>query len=147
MIVIASDHGGFNLKETIKNHLISKGTPVVDVGTSSAQEACDYPNKAKEACELLLGEGHEFAILVCGTGIGMSITANKIHGIRAAVCGDYFSAKATRAHNNSNVLCLGERVVGPGLALELVDVFLATKFEGGRHQNRVNLISEIESKY
>ncbi|MFI3226736.1 MAG: ribose 5-phosphate isomerase B [Clostridia bacterium] len=144
-IVIGSDHGGFNLKETIKAHLTAKGYDVLDVGTHDTS-SCDYPNIAKEACDKIIDGTCENGILVCGTGIGISIAANKVKGIRAAACQDFFAAKYTRLHNNANVLCLGERITGVGTALEMVDVFLDTEFEqGGRHQTRIDLISKIEN--
>lgn len=143
-IALGSDHGGYNLKEAIKIYLQENGHSVLDVGCHST-ESCDYPYIAKEACEKILNKTCETGILVCGTGIGISIAANKIHGIRAAACQDYFAAKFTRLHNDANVLCLGERITGEGTALELVDVFLNTDFEqGGRHNIRVDLISKLE---
>lgn len=145
MLAIASDHGGFSLKESIKAHLDKVGVTYRDFGTSGT-ESCDYPVFAKAACKAVLGGDCHLAVLVCGTGIGMSLAANKIHGIRAAVCSDYFSAKMTRAHNNANVLCLGERVVGTGLANELVDIFLSTEYEGGRHARRVDMLTDIEKE-
>ncbi len=114
-----------------------------DVGCYDEQ-SCDYPDIAKTACQTILDGKSEKAILVCGTGIGMSIAANKIKGIRAAVCTDEYSVKYTRLHNNTNVLCLGARVTGAGLACELVEIFLKTDFEGGRHQRRVDKICMLE---
>ena len=111
------------------------------MGTYSP-ESCDYPIIAKKVARAVAKGDFEKGILVCGTGIGMSMAANKVKGIRAAVCGDTFSARATRAHNNANILCLGQRVVGEGLALDIVDIWLTTKFEGGRHERRVNMIEE-----
>ena len=145
MIAIGSDHGGVNLKALIKNFVESKGYEAVDFGTFD-NASCDYPDYAKKVCDAVVDGEAECGILVCGTGIGMSLAANKVKGIRAAVCGDYFSAKFTRAHNDSNILCLGQRVVGEGLAIELVKIFLATEFEGGRHATRVNKIEEIENE-
>ena len=129
-IAIGCDHAGPELKAEILAHLDEKGVEYTDFGIQ-AGEKVDYPDK-------------EMGILICGTGIGMSMSANKIKGIRAACCSDYFSAKYTRAHNDANVLCIGARVLGAGLAIELVDVFLETEFEGGRHQRRVDKISELE---
>lgn len=144
-IVLGADHGGFALKEAIKKHLIQKGLEVLDVGTFDTN-SCDYPNIAKEACQKIVDNTCECGILVCGTGIGISIAANKVSGIRAASCQDFFAAKYTRLHNNSNVLCLGERITGIGSALEMVDVFLNTDFEqGGRHQSRIDLITKMEN--
>lgn len=138
-VVIGSDHGGFEYKEEIKKFLLEKGYKIIDVGTNS-KESCDYPVFAKEAAQKIINGEADRGILICGTGIGMSITANKFKGIRAALCGDTFSARATRAHNNSNILCLGERVIGLGLALDIVNIWLNTEYEGGRHQKRIDMI-------
>ena len=143
MIALASDHGGYALKETIKQHLDERNISYKDFGCFS-EASVDYPDMAKLACEAVVSGECEKALLFCGTGIGISIAANKIKGIRAACCSDYFSAKYTRLHNDANALCLGGRVVGPGLAVELVDVFLNTPFEGGRHQGRIDKISALE---
>ena len=143
MIAIAADHGGFALKEEIKKYLDSQNIEYKDFGTYST-ESCDYPLMAKAACLSVVGGECEKALLFCGTGIGISMAANKIKGIRAACCSDYFSAKYTRLHNDANALCLGGRVVGVGLAVELVDVFLHTAFEGGRHQRRIQQIADLE---
>lgn len=143
MIYLGADHGGFELKEAIKQHLLGQGYEVEDCGTHSAKSV-DYAPIAQATCEKLLADEGSLGILCCGTGIGISMAANKVHGIRAACCSDYFSAKYTRLHNNANVLCMGGRVVGAGLACELVDVFLNTEFEGGRHQRRVDQITAIE---
>lgn len=142
-IAIGCDHAGPELKAEILAHLDEKGIEYTDFGIQ-AGEKVDYPDKAKEVCEKVAAGEYEMGILICGTGIGMSMSANKIKGIRAACCSDYFSAKYTRAHNDANVLCIGARVLGAGLAIELVDVFLETKFEGGRHQRRIDKISELE---
>ena len=145
MIAIASDHGGYTHKEAIKKFLEEKGYEYKDFGTDS-EKSCDYADFAK-AVALSVKKGEcEKGILVCGTGIGMSLAANKVKGIRAALCSDYFSAKYTRLHNDSNIICLGQRVVGEGLALELVDVFLKTGFEGGRHADRIAKIAKIEEE-
>ena len=137
-IIIGSDHGGFRLKCDIIKHLKELGYEVFDKGCYS-EESCDYPVIAKAvAQEVLKTSGR--AILVCGTGIGMSITANRFDGIRASHCTDTFSARMTRMHNDSNVLCLGERITGTGLALDIVDIWLDTGFEGGRHKNRIDMI-------
>lgn len=146
MLAIGSDHGGFELKEAIVKHLENKGVEFKDFGTYDAASV-DYPDIASKVCKSILSGESESGILVCGTGIGISIAANKHKGIRAAVCSDEFSAKYTRLHNNANVLCLGGRVVGAGLATELVDIFLNTGFEGGRHQTRLDKITEIENEY
>ena len=146
MIAIASDHAGYPLMEAIKAHLEERGIEYKDFGSFTG-ESCDYPMMAKVACESVAAGECEKALLCCGTGIGISIAANKVRGIRAACCSDYFSAKYTRLHNDANVLCMGARVIGAGAALELVDVFLDTEFEGGRHARRVNQIAEIEAEY
>lgn len=143
MIFLGADHGGFLLKESIKKFLEKKGVEYKDCGTYS-EESCDYPDIAKNVCSKLDLNSNDKALLFCGTGIGISITANKIKGIRAACCSDYFSAKYTRLHNNANTLCLGGRIVGTGLAEELVEVFINTEFEGGRHQDRIDKINIIE---
>lgn len=144
MIVIASDHAGFPLKEEIRKHLDEKGIEYIDAGCYSP-ERFDYALSAQKACDMIIDGKAERGILVCGTGIGISMAANKVKGIRAAACSDYFSTKYTRAHNDANCLCLGARVVGAGLAIELVDVFLNTEFEGGRHQTRIDQITAIEN--
>lgn len=138
MIAVASDHAGYELKEKIKAYLIDNGFAIEDFGTNST-ESCDYPVFAKKLCQAVQSGKCEKGILVCGTGIGMSMVANKQKGIRAAACSDYFSAKFTRMHNDANVLCLGARVIGEGLACELVDVFIKTDFEGGKHQRRIDM--------
>ncbi|MBU5676586.1 ribose 5-phosphate isomerase B [Alkaliphilus sp. MSJ-5] len=145
-IAIGSDHGGYGLKELIKKHLQEKGFDIKDFGTDSIAST-DYPDFARSVGEAVVAEEFDRGILVCGTGIGISIAANKVPGVRCALVGDCFSAKATRQHNNANIIALGERVVGPGLALEIVDTWLGTEFEGGRHQNRIDKITEIERKY
>ena len=137
-IIIGSDHGGFNLKTSIVKHLENNGVEVVDLGCYSL-ESCDYPVVAKAVAERVLNTG-EKGILVCGTGIGVSIAANRFEGIRASHCTDTFTARMTRMHNDSNILCLGERVTGIGLALDIVDILLNTPFEGGRHQKRIDMI-------
>ncbi|MCC8072798.1 MAG: ribose 5-phosphate isomerase B [Clostridiales bacterium] len=144
MIVLGSDHAGFPLKEEIKEYLKSKGIDCTDVGCFTP-ESCDYAISAQKACDKIISGECELGILCCGTGVGISIAANKVKGIRACSCSDYFSAKYTRMHNDANVLCLGARVLGSGLAIEMVDVFLNTEFEGGRHQRRVDEITAIEN--
>ncbi len=144
MIAIGSDHAGFPLKEEIKKFLDEKNIAYTDVGAYSA-ESCDYAVSAQKACDKVVSGECEKAILVCGTGIGISMAANKVKGIRAAACSDYFGAKYTRLHNDANCLCLGARITGAGEAIELVDVFLSTEFEGGRHQRRIDQIADIEN--
>ena len=146
VIAIGCDHGGFNLKKTVMEYLHQNGIAYVDFGTYSA-DSCDYPDIAEKVCDAIVSGECGGGILVCGTGIGMSIAANKVKGIRAACCSDTFSARLTRMHNDANVLCMGERVVGPGLALDLVDAFISAEFEdGGRHTGRVEKIKAIESR-
>ena len=142
-ITIGCDHAGFGLKQTVIAHLKELGMEVIDVGTNST-ESCDYPDFAHAVCKNIQDGVTELGILICGTGVGMSIAANKHRGIRAAVCSDTFSARLTRQHNDNNVLCFGERVVGPGLACDLVDNFLGAEFEGGKHQRRVDKITAAE---
>ena len=142
-IVIGSDHGGIHLKEVLKQHLAERGIEVDDAGTYT-EESCDYPDIAVKVCREITEGKAERGILVCGTGIGMSMAANKVNGIRAALCGDVFSATMSREHNNANVICLGERVLGPGLAVCILDAWLDTEVAGGRHARRVNKIMDIE---
>jgi ribose 5-phosphate isomerase B len=142
-IIIGADSAGFELKELLKEHLTEQGFRVLDVGCDSTA-SCHYPIFASAVATAVQADRDALGILVCGTGIGMSMVANKYHGIRAAVCGDTFSARMTRMHNDANVLCLGGRVVGLGLALDMVDLFIETEFEGGRHTARVEMIAEIE---
>lgn len=144
-IVIGCDHGGLELKNEIITHLKKRGIEVSDVGTYTS-DSCNYPDYAKLLCAKIQSGEYERGILVCGTGIGMSIAANKHNGIRAACCSDTFSARMTRMHNDANVLCLGGRVVGAGLACDMVDLFVDTEFEGGRHSIRVEMLSDIENK-
>ena len=145
MIAIGSDHGGYLLKEEIKKHLKEKGYEFEDFGTDSTA-SCDYPVYAEKVCRAVQSGECEKGILICGTGIGMSMCANKCKGIRAAVCGDHFSAEFTRKHNNANVLCLGARVIGAGVAMQLVDIFLTTEYEGGRHDKRVEMMMQLENE-
>lgn len=146
MIVLGSDHGGFQLKQEIKKHLDEKNISYIDVGCPD-ENLVDYPDIAKEACSHVTSGECEVALLFCGTGIGISMAANKVKGIRAACCSDCFSAKYTRLHNNANALCMGGRVVGAGLAIMMVDAFLETEFEGGRHQRRVDKITALENNF
>ena len=145
MIAIGSDHGGYLLKEEIKKHLKENGYEFKDFGTDSTA-SCDYPVYAEKVCRAVQSGECEKGILICGTGIGMSMCANKCKGIRAAVCGDHFSAEFTRKHNNANVLCLGARVIGAGVAMQLVDIFLTTEYEGGRHEKRVEMMMQLENE-
>ena len=143
MIALGSDHAGLPLKKEIMTLLGSMGLEYRDYGTYT-NDSCDYAHFAYRAAKAVSSGECERGILCCGTGIGISMAANKVKGIRAACCSDYFSAKYTRLHNDANALCLGGRVLGPGLALELVDVFLNTEFEGGRHARRVGQIMDIQ---
>ena len=145
-IAIGSDHGGFNLKQEVINHLQAKGIELKDFGTNSTA-SCDYPDIAFEVGEAVAKKEYDLGILICGTGIGIGIAANKIPGIRAALCHDTFSAHASREHNNANILTMGERVIGSGLALDIVDTFISSDFQGDRHLRRINKISEIENKF
>jgi len=145
-IAIGCDHGGFELKNEIIKFLKNEKHEVKDFGTYSTN-SCDYSDIALPVAEAVAAKEYEFGILICGTGIGIGIAANKVPGIRAALCSDTFSAHATREHNNANILTMGQRVVGTGLALDIVKTFLLSKFEGNRHQNRIDKISEIEKKY
>lgn len=145
-IAIGSDHGGFNLKGAIKEHLDELKVEYTDFGCADASSV-DYPDYALKVAQAVLSNEYDRGILICGTGIGISIAANKVPGIRAAVCTDTFSARMCRLHNNANILALGERVVGPGLALDIVDEFLNNEFQGGRHGIRVGKITSIEEKY
>ena len=145
MIFIGSDHAGFELKEFLKKYLEKNNIDFTDVGCYNIQNV-DYPDIAKEVCQAIIDGKAEKGILVCGTGIGISIAANKFNGIRAALCSDTYSAKLTRLHNDANVLCMGGRVIGQGLAQDITDVFLKTEFEGGRHLNRIKKISNIENE-
>ncbi len=144
-IAIGSDHAGFILKNSILSYLQENGHDVKDFGAYSAERS-NYPDFAKKVCLAVTAGEYERAILVCGTGVGMSITANKIHGIRAVVCSEGYSAVLSREHNDSNVLCLGGRVVGPGNANYIVEEWLAATFQGGRHAERLELIAAIEKE-
>ena len=145
-VAIASDHAGVNLKREIVLFLEGQGIVYRDFGTYT-QDAVDYPDFALPVAEAVARGEFDRGIIVCGTGIGVSIVANKVPGVRAALCHDTFSARSARAHNDVNVLTLGERVIGPGLAVEIVRVWLAAGFEGGRHARRVAKIAAIEKKY
>lgn len=142
-IAVGCDHGGLEHKNAIAEHLKTEGFEVEDFGIYE-NKSVDYPEIALKVANSVKNGENELGILVCGTGIGMSLAANKVNGIRAAACSEHFSARYTRLHNNSNILCLGGRVIGIGTALELCDIFVNTEFEGGRHQRRVDMITEIE---
>jgi ribose 5-phosphate isomerase B len=143
-IAIGCDHAGFSLKPIVKQYVESLEYEVVDVGTNSA-DSCHYPVFAHALCEKIQTGECRLGILICGTGIGMSIAANKHKGIRAACCSDTFSARLTRLHNDANVLCFGARVVGQGLAIDLADAFVDAEFEGGKHQKRIDMFVDIEN--
>ena len=145
MIAIGSDHGGFSLKQEIMKHLTARGIEFKDYGTYTT-DSCDYPVYGEAVAKAVVSGEADKGILICGTGIGISISANKVKGIRAALCGDCFSAEFTRRHNDANILAMGERVVGPGLACKIVDTFLDTEFEGGRHARRVAMLQDIENR-
>lgn len=145
-IAIASDHGGFELKESIIKELLKKCIKTINLGTFS-EGSVDYPDFALKVGEAINSREADLGILICGTGIGMSIAANKIDGIRCALCSDVYSAKMARGHNNINVLALGQRVLGNGLAMMIVDTFVTSHFEGGRHRRRLDKIKYIEDNY
>lgn len=145
-IAIASDHAGYDLKEEIKKHLSERGIEFIDYGTNNSTDSVNYPDFAHALCSSIQSGETDLGILVCGTGIGMSMAANKHAGIRAACCSDTFSARLTRKHNDANVLCFGARVIGIGVAADLVDVFIDTEFEGGRHTKRVEMLNELDRK-
>jgi len=145
-IALGSDHGGYNLKEVVKKHLDELCIEYEDFGCSNCNSV-DYPDYGLKVSEQIISGQFDRGIIICGTGIGISISANKVPGIRAAVCSETFSARMARMHNDANILALGERVVGPGLALEIVDAFLKEEFQGGRHAIRVGKIADIEKKY
>lgn len=142
-IAIGSDHAGFDLKAELMQWLKAAGHTVEDMGTTG-RESCDYPDFARAVAEGVAAGRHDRGILICGTGIGMAIAANKVAGVRAALCGEPYSARLSREHNDANVLCLGARVVGPGLAQEIAAAFLTGEFEGGRHARRVDKIRSLE---
>ena len=144
MIAIGSDHGGYDLKQRVVKYLEEKGFEVKDVGCHS-KASCDYPVFGHAVAQAVAEGECQKGIVICTTGIGISISANKVAGVRCALCSDTLSAKMTRLHNDANVLCMGARVIGAGLACELVDVFINTEFEGGRHQRRVDQITAIEN--
>ena len=142
-VVVGSDHGGFELKEVLKKHLTEKGFDVLDVGTHDTNSV-DYPDIAVKACEKVVSSECAWGVLVCGTGIGISIAANKVLGIRCALVSNEYSAEMTKRHNNANMLAFGGRVTGPDLAKNILDAYINAEFEGGRHQNRLDKIKAIE---
>lgn len=143
IIACGSDHAGLQLKLVLKEHLEEKGIQVVDVGTHT-EDSVDYPDFGAAVARKVAAKEADLGLLVCGTGVGVCIAANKVPGVRAAVVSDTFSARATREHNDANVLCMGQRVVGPGLAKEILDAFLGATFEGGRHQRRVDKLNALD---
>ena len=142
MLILACDHGGYLLKEEIKRHLDSRGIEYTDCGTDS-EESVDYPIYAKKALDLMKDKEQDRVILICGTGLGMMLCANRVEGVRAVCVSDTFSAKHSRSHNNANVLCIGGRVLSAEAAREIVDLFLDTEFDGARHSRRLNQIDEL----
>lgn len=143
-IAIGNDHTAVELKNHIKEFLENKGYDITDFGTSSG-ERTDYPIYGYKVARSVANKEFDFGILICGTGIGISLAANKVKGIRAAVCSEPYSARLTRAHNNANIIAFGARVVGPSMAEMIVEEFLTTEYEGGRHQKRIDMISDIEN--
>ncbi|MBS5965501.1 MAG: ribose 5-phosphate isomerase B [Finegoldia magna] len=144
-IAIAADHGGFELKDSMVEYIKSLGNEVMDLGTNSA-DSVDYPDYAKKVCEEIQQGNSDLGILICGTGIGMSLAANKFEGIRAACVSDVYSAKMSRNHNNANVLCIGARVIGDEVAKLIIKTFLENEFEAGRHKRRVDKIMAFEKE-
>ena len=144
-IAIASDHAALDLKAEIKNHLEAQGFSVTDYGTYT-KDSCNYPDYAEKVCNAITEGKQDLGILVCGTGIGMSMAANKINGIRAAHVTDSFSARMTKMHNNANVICLGGRITGLEIASDIVEAYLNAEFQGGRHENRVNKVMALENR-
>ncbi len=144
-IAIACDHAALDMKAEVIKHLSENGFECVDYGTYT-KDSCNYPDYAEKVCTAVYEGKHDLGILICGTGIGMSMAANKCRGIRAALCSDTFSARFTRLHNDANILCMGARTIGAGLACDIADIFVNTPFEGGRHKTRVDMISALEEK-
>lgn len=144
-IAVGNDHAAVGFKKELEAHLTTKGIEYIDFGTNS-EERCDYPVYARQVCQAVQAKEVDFGLLICGTGVGMSITANKMHHIRAVVCSEPYSAVLSRKHNNANVLCLGARVIGIELAKMILDLWLAAEFEGGRHQTRLDMITNIENE-
>jgi ribose 5-phosphate isomerase B len=147
MIAIASDHAGYSLKSEVIKHLTEKNIPFEDMGTCDCTTSVDYNDYGVKVAEAVVRGTHDKGIIICGTGIGISISANKVPGIRAALCTDCYMAKMSREHNDANILALGARVIGAGLATEIVDTWLSASFLGGRHQRRVDKFTDIEKKY
>lgn len=145
-IVIANDHAALYLKKGLVELLEQEGHEVLNIGTDTSG-SIDYPVLAKKACDEVLSKNCDFGILLCGTGVGMSIAANKIHGIRACVATESYSAKLSKKHNNTNILCLGGRILAPDVAFEIVSEWLQEEYEGGRHQKRIDLLTELENNY
>ena len=143
-IAIASDHGGFELKETVIAHLLNDGWEIDDLGPNN-EDSVDYPDYGIKLAKIIANKKFERGIVICGTGVGMSIVVNRFPGIRGTLCSDIYTAKMCREHNDSNILIMGGRVIGKGLALEIVDTWLNTAFEGGRHQRRLDKINEIDA--
>ena len=143
-IAIASDHGGFELKETVITHLLNDGWEIDDLGPNN-EDSVDYPDYGIKLAEIIANKKVERGIVICGTGVGMSIVVNRFPGIRGTLCSDIYTAKMSREHNDSNILIMGGRVIGKGLASEIVDTWLNTAFEGGRHQRRLDKINEIDA--
>lgn len=146
-IGLGCDHGGYNLKSEIKKYLETNGIEYIDYGTNNDLDSVDYPIYGEAVANAVINKEVDYGIVCCGTGIGISLAANKVPGIRCAVVSDVFSAKMSKAHNNANMLSLGERVLGRGLALEIVDAWIHTEFEGDRHSRRVDMINKIEEKH
>lgn len=144
-IAVACDHGGFRLKNVLMKEMERQGYEVADFGTYDEQ-SCDYPDFAAKAAKAVANKECDKGVVVCGTGIGVSITANKVNGIRCALCHDVFSAKATRAHNDTNMLAMGQRVIGEGLAVEVLNAWLHTEYEGGRHEQRIQKMMALEEE-
>ena len=144
-IAIGNDHAALELKKVIKAYVEDMGHEVVDFGTHTT-DSCDYPVYGEKVARAVAGGECELGILICGTGIGISLAANKVKGIRAAVCSESYSARLTRAHNNANIIAFGARVIGEDTAKDIVNAFIHTPFEGGRHQRRIDMITEIENK-
>lgn len=146
-IGLGCDHGGFNLKTEIIKYLEERNIEYVDFGTKNSTESVDYPIYGEAVANAVASKEVDYGIICCGTGIGISLAANKVPGIRCAVVSDVFSAKMSKAHNDANILSLGERVLGKGLALEIVEAWINTEFEGGRHSKRVDMIKQIEDRH
>ncbi len=144
-IAVACDHAGLQLKNVLIEEMQKEGYEVKDFGTYT-EESCDYPDYVIPTAKAVANGGFDRGVVVCGTGLGVSMTANKVHGIRCAVCHDTFSAKATRQHNDANMLAMGQRVVGTGVALEVLKAFLETDYEGGRHQRRIDKMMALEKQ-